>query len=365
MFNTPARPTPRRGLRARDSVSRSSLFGAGSIASETPATRSRLGSVRDSSPVSVAESVATTTKTVQTSTTATAAPRTGSRSATHDEWDTRTWSRDERHSVSSLGPLPFEVNELLGGADFIVNSVSGHVDPTSGFALVSSPSRCVAWNYAKRTHGSPTVYNFEAPYPSRRTGAHTSLAAVPPALSAFVGGGSEPGLILVSATGEIRFWESVTHGLVEPQFQRYNGHQLAIPDGDFAEHLWKIDDTTFVLTTTSSAAWGISISAIGGRLVPTAAPFTRNSGLFSRSSTTIFNNSAERGGIVAVAPAPRGVYLLGRNTLQKWVIGPDGGARLVQEYDLRESIGSGLFDDARTWQSGNVHLELNDLVAIG
>jgi nuclear pore complex protein Nup133 len=361
MFNTPTRATPRRGLRARDSVSRASLF-SGSVAGDRePARSSRLGSVREretASPASVAESAATT---VQTSHTVRAARQ----PTTQEEWDTRsTWSRDERHSVNAAGALPFEVNELLAGADFIVNSVSGHVDPVSGFALVASPSRCVAWNYAKRTHGSPTVYSFEAPYPSRRTGANTSLAAVPPALSSFVGSGSEPGLILVSATGEIRFWDSVTHGLSEPAYQRYTAHQLALGE-DFAERLWKLDDTTFVLTTTASTAWGISISNIGGRLVPTAAPFTRNSGIFSRNNIAIFNNTAERGGIVAVAPAPGGVYLLGRSTLQKWIIGPDGGARLVQEFDLRESIGSGLFDDARTWQSGNVHLELNDLVAIG
>lgn len=255
------------------------------------------------------------------------------------------------------------MNELVSGADFIMNSVSGCVDPLSGFSLVASPSHVIAWNYAKRTHGSPTVYNFEAPYPARRVGSHLSLAAIPPALAEFVGGSSEPGLLLVSATGEVRYWESVNQGLVEPPFQRSNSCQINIGD-DFAERLWKIDATTFILTTTASTVWRISISPVGGRLVPTVAPFTRNNGMFSRSSPVIFNDSEERTGIVAAAPTPGGAYLLGKNTLQKWSLGLDGASRLVQEFDLREAIGSGLFDDARTWQSGNVHLELNDLVSV-
>jgi nuclear pore complex protein Nup133 len=294
---------------------------------------------------------------------ATGATATPSATRRNDEWDARaTWSRDERVAVTSAGPLPLEAGELLADADFIMSGVGGHLEPRSGFALATSPERCVAWNYAKRAHGSPTVYVFEAP-PALPRASGPGLAAVPPALAAFVGSGAEPGILLVSATGEVRFWESVNHGLVEPQFQRFSSHQLPLGD-DYAEHLWAIDDTTFVLTTTASTAWGISITNVGGRAVPTAAPFTRNSGLFARHSTAIFPAS-ERSGIVAAAPAPGGVYLLGGNMLQKWGIGPDGNARLGQEYDLRKIVGPEMFDDPATWQKGNVHLELNDLVSIG
>lgn len=322
--------------------------------SSAPPTRSRLGSTQPLlRPVSPASSAGDSVHT----------QRTEQQHQHHrqaEEWDSRsTWSRDTRHSVTAAGPLPSEVAALVKGADFIVNSVAGHVDPSNGYALVASPSSVVAWNYAKRTHSSPTVYRFEAP-PVARLG----LAATPPALATFVGAGNEPGLLLVSATGEVRFWESVNHGLVDPQHQRYALLQLNLGD-DFAERMWKVDATSFILTTTASTAWRIAVANIGGRVVPTATQFTRNSGMFNRSSPIIFTDRDQRNGVVAVAPTTGGVYILGRSTLQKWGIAPDGNTRLVQEFDLRESIGASLFEDERTWQSGAVHLELNDLVSVG
>lgn len=272
------------------------------------------------------------------------------------EEDTRImWSRDERHSVVASGSLPPEVARLVGDADFILHTVSARLDPASGFALVSGQSHAMAWNYAKRTHSSPTVYAFPAPQPTR-----SPLATVPPALAAFYGTG-DPGLILVSATGELRFWENM--GLALSNVQRYQSLQLSLGD-DFAERLWKLDASTFIVSTTASTAFCIRIVPVGGRLVPTATQLTRHGGIFNRSSPLIFPDTYERNGIVAAAPTTGGAYLLGRRTLQKWAIGPDGSVKLLHEFSLRESIGTSIFDE-QEWHSGNGHLELHDLVAIG
>lgn len=336
MFNSPARATPRRGVRGRESfiasAARTPMFSADPAAST--AARSRLGSVRDASPSSAGESV---------------------RTAVREEESRVIWSRDERHTVIASGSLPPEVARLVGDADFILHSVSARLDPASGFALVSGQSHAMAWNYAKRTHSSPTVYAFPAPQPTR-----SPLATVPPALAAFYGS-AEPGLILISATGELCFWENM--GIALSNVQRYQSLQLSLGD-DFAERLWTVDPSTFILTTTASTAFCIRIVPVGGRLVPTATPFTRHGGIFNRSSPAIFPDSYERHGIVAAAPTSGGAYLLGRRMLQKWSINPDGSVRLLHEFSLRESIGTSIFSEDQ-WHSGNAYLELNDLVAVG
>lgn len=297
MFSSPARPTPRRGLRMRESLSRSAFDNA------SVQTRSRLGSVRQLSPAS---SGGESTRTVR-----------------HQDNDEVYWSRDERHSVISNGPLPSEVSNLVNDPDFdfIVEGATGQIDSGSGFALVSTPTRCFAWNYAKKTHSSPTVYTFPTPIPTR-----SHLPNIPPALAAFYGArAAEPGLVLVSATGEVRLWESMSLALAN--VQRFQSIELPLASDDFAEHIYRLDDANFVVTTTSSAAFRLSVVNHGGRLVPTAQPFTRPGGLFNRASPIIFDSS-ERNGIVAVTPVQGGVCLLGRSTLQAWEIGPDGYAKV-------------------------------------
>ncbi len=299
MFNNPrATPRPRR---ARDSTAPRSAF-----PSETPARNVR--------------------------------PRTTIPSPTRESKfeaaDYRVlWSRDARHSVTAAGALPAEVARQVENADFILHTIAAQLDPASGFALVSGPDACMAWKYTKQA-SNPTVSVFPAPQPTR-----SHMATVPPALAAFYGS-TEPGLLLVSATGEVRFWESM--GLALHNVQRFQSLQLDV-GLDFAERLWKLDEATFVVTTTASTAFRLSIVHEGGRLVPKATPFTRASGMsiFTRQSTAIFHDTAERNGIVAAAPAQGGCFLLGRSTLQKWNLGLDGSVRVSQTGCTKTDSSSG------------------------
>lgn len=300
MFNNPrATPRPRRG--ARESVasaSRASLF-----PSETPVrnVRQRLSTIPSREYPSHAERI--------------------------EAADYRVlWSRDARHSVTASGALPHEVARQVENADFILHTVAAQLDPGSGFALVSGPDSCMAWKYTKQS-SNPTVSVFPAPQPTR-----THLATVPPALAAFYGS-TEPGLLLVSATGEVRFWESM--GLALHNVQRFQSLQLDV-GMDFAERLCKIDAANFIVTTTASTAFRLSIVHEGGRLVPKATMFTRSSGMsiFTRQSPAIFNDGAERNGIVAAAAAQGGCYLLGRSTLQKWNMGLDGSVKVSYSSEM-------------------------------
>lgn len=90
-------------------------------------------------------------------------------------------------------------------------------------------------NVAQRTSASPTTYSFPAPSPSYGV----SLAQPPILASLHHSDSGEPGMILVSPTGEVRFWESMSLTLANAD--RYQRVQLDLGEDSFAEHIWAID----------------------------------------------------------------------------------------------------------------------------
>jgi hypothetical protein len=134
----------------------------------------------------------------------------------------------------------------------------------------------------------------------------------------------------------------------------------------------------FVITTTTSLAFRLTIVSQGGRLVPSVALLTRPGGMFGRASTILFNAREDREGITAVTMEGGNVYMLAGRTVQKWVIGPDGHkvffnvrnipteakrGQFIQDSELYDAVGNALFEDR--WSSGNITLELSDLVGLG
>jgi nuclear pore complex protein Nup133 len=134
----------------------------------------------------------------------------------------------------------------------------------------------------------------------------------------------------------------------------------------------------FVITTTTSLAFRLTIVSQGGRLVPSVVPLTRPGGIFGRASTTLFSAGEDREGITAVTMEGGNVYMLAGRTVQKWVIGPDGHKvcfnlrrhrteanrwQFIQDSELYDAVGNALFEDR--WSSGNITLDLSDLVGLG
>ncbi|WVR03681.1 hypothetical protein IAU60_000676 [Kwoniella sp. DSM 27419] len=348
MFNSPStRATPRRaGPRA--SMARSttrnatpSMFAESASLAHPPATpsmrSSRLAVIkRGASP---AFSAGDTVRTI--------------RMDEGVEKDRVYWSRDQRHAVTSLGGVPKEVAMLIKASDL---AVTGQADTESGFAMVVTTTTCIAWNYSKRTHSAPTTYKFPCP-----PAAHSASSTLPPTLaSLYTGSGSsEPGVILVSSTGGIRFWDSMSTAL--SNVDRYQDVYLELGQGDYAEKLWKIDGNNFIISTTLSLAFRLSISSSSGRTVPAVTQLTRPGGMFGRASPQIFHSREDREGIRSISSVGGEVYIVAKRMLQKWSFGPDG-QKFVQEFDLQQAVGSWLFDQ---WSSGAISLELCQVVASG
>jgi nuclear pore complex protein Nup133 len=171
MFSSPApRATPRKSLyRPPGSASRAGTA-TPSLASERgdkrerererrePATpRSRIVALRGASPGASSIGGEST------------------RTLRHDDAvDQMYWARDERCAVSSLGPLPREVQDVIrrsgrllvglwwvqgadSDTDLVTSRISGHADIGSGYAFVATPTACVVWNYAKVRTTSPRI----------------------------------------------------------------------------------------------------------------------------------------------------------------------------------------------------------------
>ena len=70
-----------------------------------------------------------------------------------DGFERVTWAKDERFEVYSAGIVPRNVEAILQKANFMDDVVSGHLDSVSGFAFVTTPMKCIAWNYQKVSFG--------------------------------------------------------------------------------------------------------------------------------------------------------------------------------------------------------------------
>ncbi|WVQ77306.1 hypothetical protein IAR50_006990 [Cryptococcus sp. DSM 104548] len=256
--------------------------------------------------------------------------------------------------LSPTPPVPSGHSLMIGiGYD----SILAHVDEKSGYAVVAASRTCIAWNYAKRTQSTPTTYTFSAPPPANAT----SLGFIPPILSALytpsssASLASEPGMILISSSGEVRFWESLSLAL--GNVDRYQELFLELQEGDWVEKVYKLDGTTFLLTTSTSQIYRLTIALSGGRAVPTVNPLSKPAGMFGRASQQLFGSRYDREGVRSVAVHGEEVFILASRSVQKWSFGGDS-QKFVQEYDLYDAVGNAISD---IYISGTVALELDDI----
>lgn len=106
--------------------------------------------------------------------------------------------------------------------------------------------------------------------------------------------------------------------------ERYQQLFLDLPQGDWIERLVKVDGNNFILTTTSSQAYRLSIKSSAGMLSPVVAPLMRPGGMFGRASPLIFGAKHDRFGIRSVTSNGADVYLMAQKSVQKWSLTSDG-----------------------------------------
>ncbi|KAL7410733.1 Non-repetitive/WGA-negative nucleoporin C-terminal-domain-containing protein [Mrakia frigida] len=286
-----------------------------------------------------------------------------------DGRDSKVWVRDARHEVFEQGGLPAEVEEVLKSADLYTTALAGSLDATSGFATLITHSYLFVWNYLKKSYSSsPTLYAF--PVPATSALCHSQLVRHP--------GGREPGVLVVSPQGEVRFWEGVSQALVGGGERFVSGEVSGLGDDEEVMDIKEVEPGLYILTTSFSHLHLLTLSHPSGRTTVSTTPFPRSSssssGLLSRffrsspstpstpsaSSSTQHSSSDHPPISIALAPLSQEIFVLTTPNLQRWRLASNSRTPfLVSEHNILEGISS-LLGGGESGESGlDVSLELH------
>ncbi|KAH7107498.1 Non-repetitive/WGA-negative nucleoporin C-terminal-domain-containing protein [Auriculariales sp. MPI-PUGE-AT-0066] len=255
----------------------------------------------------------------------------------------RVFSHSEQLTIAFAGNVPVEVRQLLAAADLYGDQFTGTVDSITGYAFVVSPHTIFVWLPPKPTsRAAITCYMFPAPGTSRGSSIRIHLS-LPVASLVYYGPMREPGLMLISKTGELRFWESIGVGLSGAE--GFTTTKLTLlPEEEILE-LQHCDHLLYVATTSAGRVFRLAVVASGHvfatpfRAPPPAGNSTQSGG--QRIWSRLFASGPTLSRIVTVTLGPRSST---RGSQQLWVLTADAVLRYhvsvdeVEQCDLHMEL---------------------------
>ncbi|GAA6016956.1 hypothetical protein JCM11491_006924 [Sporobolomyces phaffii] len=292
--------------------------------------------------------------------------------------------KDESYIVTERKGLPVEVQQAIALADPYTQPVQAVLDPTTGFALLVSNEYCLVWNWSQ-TSTSATTYVFPlpsaGPLPSgARAYSPLSFAClVPSASSSPSSGQREPGLLVLSPTGSLRLWESVSLSL--SGVDRYKSCSLpGVSPGsnELARSLQLLSPTCYLATTTSeSKIFIITVSTVGGRTELNTRVLEKNAGWASSILSSVFGGghggagsasrtiANPRAGILSLAIAndevqsgETRVFAVMEKTAQAWSVSSSGSGERLVGADI--DIFAGILEALEGRKVGNEQWAINE-----
>ncbi|KII88453.1 hypothetical protein PLICRDRAFT_110437 [Plicaturopsis crispa FD-325 SS-3] len=258
------------------------------------------------------------------------------------------FAKSEEMTVAFYAHLPVEVKQVLKNADFYGDDYTGAIDTLTGFALVASSQTCFVWQHAQASHcalkGTPTCYIFACPRASS-----TYQTAPHHALVPYGAAGREPGLILISLEGEVRFWDSIGIGLAGGDHYVSSWLGLSTGDSETVTNLTRANPQTFVATTSTGRIFRLTLTSSGGKHHLATHIFARPAaGLsLSRLIPSLFAAAPlepESGNINAVAlgaeqaGAGREIWALVETRVQRWNMSDEGWEELGVDEELADLV---------------------------
>lgn len=253
------------------------------------------------------------------------------------------YARTDEISVAFHAALPFEVRRELKGADFYSQSWTGAVDAITGYALAASSNTCFVWHHTKPT----TCYILPCP-PSSQDYAQPPSApfhALVPSRSR-----SEPGLVLLSVRGDIRFWDSITSGLAGGgSFESIN---LELGEGEYTSGLLRVDGQIYIASTSHGRLFRLTLTSQSGRHTLSARLFAPPPAPGLSLARLLWSTPAPQptlGNISALAlgfgsgevrrgmVADKELWTLSETRVQRWSLNKEV---LLGEVDVREAVGN-------------------------
>ncbi|MBW0480464.1 hypothetical protein O181_020179 [Austropuccinia psidii MF-1] len=221
--------------------------------------------------------------------------------------------QDDFHAVTAYSKLPSDVEQMLSRADHNLDPMKGQIDHITGFASVWSRDHCYVWNFARRTATPPTCYSFPCPISKTASVLVNTLAPLPlvsfisPFANTSNNSRREPGLLLLSPTGELRAWDSLSLAL--SGVDKYTSIQVQLHDTELVRCLQPLTwcPGSFVLATSHSRLFKLSISAgISGQPTVISSLMSRSNTWGTKLSSLIRwgQNYDPKAGIVALTVSP-------------------------------------------------------------
>ncbi|KAI0797979.1 hypothetical protein C8Q75DRAFT_801881 [Abortiporus biennis] len=257
------------------------------------------------------------------------------------------FAKSEELLVSFYAHLPVEVKQILRNADFVRDPYTGDVDTLTGFALVASAETCFVWKYAQALTGTPTCYIFSCPQETTALSLTTPFHALVP-----YGNSREPGLILMSSSGHIRFWDSLGMGLAGGE--HYVSLNLGLQDQELATNLTRADPQTYIVSSSFGRLFRLALTSAGGKYHLSPHQFSRPQSSLSLTRLLPSLWSTEgitpiTGNINAVALSESGrdatvrdVWVLIDFHLQRWKMSVEGWEELELQEDIFGAVRSAL-----------------------
>ncbi|KAG6851014.1 hypothetical protein H0H93_004501 [Arthromyces matolae] len=284
------------------------------------------------------------------------------------------YAHSDQISASFYASLPVELKRVLKNADFFRDPYTGDIDTLTGFALVASVQTCFVWQHAQALKGTPTCYIFSCP-PQPYQSQPPFHALIPHNTL------REPGLILLSLDGTIRFWDSIGIGLAGGD--HYTTTQLGINSDESVTNLLRSDAQTYIASTTAGNLFRLTLTASGGKHHLISHAFARPSqtlslsrllpSIFSSGSTpTIPYSHSKNVSAIALGPKTgtggREIWAIVDTRLQRWLLSSEGWEQLLLDGDVSGTLTAAArkFFGARVdADDQKIDLELLDLAVDG
>ncbi|KAK0204765.1 hypothetical protein DFS33DRAFT_1322617 [Desarmillaria ectypa] len=281
-------------------------------------------------------------------------------------------AKSEQLAVSFYANLPVEVLLVLKHADFYGGAYTGGIDTLTGFALVASKQTCYVWQHSQAIRGTPTCYIFRCPEDYKQTS--PPFCGLIPYSS--YGTAREPGLILMSPSGEIRMWDSIGIGLAGGD--HFSSVTLSLSPDEFVTNLVRVDPQTYIASTTSGVLFRLMLISSGGNLHLTSHVFARPASSLSltRLYSSFFASSGSKTPLVS-EPGNISALALGHATvdggeiwalidtrIQLWELKAEGWEDIVRDDEVSEIIRAALrdtFGSSVEQDDANMDLELLDI----
>lgn len=265
--------------------------------------------------------------------------------------ESRVFMASDTLSIRLAASLPREVQQMFSASDPLNDAFVGAVDVLhnkTSYALVLSVQTCFVWKIdMQNPFHFPTCYIFPAPSPEQPS-SHDTL---PYASLVPFGTSREPGLILVSSSGEVRLWDSIGIGLAGAE--RFSSNKVVLNEGETVSGLERIGATVFILKTTSKL-YRLSLSSRSGtgKNIITATSFS-DPGSQSSSWLNPFrilprtSHTWDVGTIIAVKQVPhyqsmhteeKLIWVLTDKYLMLWNVNLAGGEQCIRTSEVKSIV---------------------------